>query len=51
VLFDKTGTLTAGRPRLATIEIGPVEEPGAVDQGTLHSALEIAWRNKAKKIS
>ena len=35
VLFDKTGTLTAGRPRLATIEIGPVEEPGAVDQGTL----------------
>ena len=34
VLFDKTGTLTAGRPRLATIEIGPVKEPGAVDQGS-----------------
>jgi heavy metal translocating P-type ATPase len=32
VLCDKTGTLTAGRPRLATINIGPVTEPGAIDQ-------------------
>ncbi len=33
MLFDKTGTLTAGRPRLATIDIGPATEPGAIDQG------------------
>ena len=33
ILFDKTGTLTAGRPRLATIDVGPATEPGAIDQG------------------
>ena len=33
VLFDKTGTLTAGRPRLATIDVGPATEPTAIDQG------------------
>ncbi len=33
ILFDKTGTLTAGRPRLATIDVGPVTEPGAIEQG------------------
>ena len=33
MLFDKTGTLTAGRPRLATIDVGPATEPGAIDQG------------------
>ena len=33
VLFDKTGTLTAGRPRLATIDVGPATEPGAINQG------------------
>jgi heavy metal translocating P-type ATPase len=33
ILFDKTGTLTAGRPRLATIDVGPATEPAAIDQG------------------
>ncbi len=33
ILFDKTGTLTAGRPRLATIDVGPSTEPGAIDEG------------------
>ncbi len=33
VLFDKTGTLTAGRPRLATIDVGPATEPTSFDQG------------------
>ncbi len=33
LLFDKTGTLTAGRPRLATIDVGPASEPAAIDQG------------------
>ncbi len=33
MLFDKTGTLTAGRPRLATIAVGPATDPGAIDQG------------------
>jgi heavy metal translocating P-type ATPase len=33
VLFDKTGTLTAGRPRLATIDVGPATEPGAIEEG------------------
>ncbi len=32
VLFDKTGTLTAGRPHLATIEVGPATEPAALDE-------------------
>jgi heavy metal translocating P-type ATPase len=33
MLFDKTGTLTAGRPKLATVDVGPATEPGAIDQG------------------
>jgi heavy metal translocating P-type ATPase len=33
MLFDKTGTLTAGRPRLATIDVGPATDPTAMDQG------------------
>ncbi len=33
ILFDKTGTLTAGRPRLATIDVGPAADAAAVDQG------------------
>ena len=33
VLFDKTGTLTAGRPRLATIDVGPATDAAALDQG------------------
>ena len=33
ILFDKTGTLTAGRPRLATIDVGPAADGAAVDQG------------------
>jgi heavy metal translocating P-type ATPase len=32
MLFDKTGTLTAGRPKLATIDVGPATEAGAMDQ-------------------
>ncbi len=32
VLFDKTGTLTAGRPRLASIDVGPTTELAAIDQ-------------------
>jgi heavy metal translocating P-type ATPase len=32
MLFDKTGTLTAGRPRLATIDVGPATEPAAIGQ-------------------
>ena len=32
VLFDKTGTLTAGRPRLATIDVGPATDAAAIDQ-------------------
>jgi cation transport ATPase len=39
VLFDKTGTLTAGRPRLATVDVGPATDPGAIDQG---AALRLA---------
>ena len=33
ILFDKTGTLTAGRPRLATIDVGPAADAAAIDQG------------------
>jgi len=33
ILFDKTGTLTAGRPRLATIDVGPATEAVPIDQG------------------
>ena len=33
MLFDKTGTLTAGRPRLATIDVGPATDATALDQG------------------
>ena len=33
ILFDKTGTLTAGRPRLATIDVGPATDGAAIDQG------------------
>ena len=32
ILFDKTGTLTAGRPRLATIDVGPATDAAAIDQ-------------------
>ena len=39
ILFDKTGTLTAGRPRLATVDVGPATDPGAIDQG---AALRLA---------
>lgn len=33
MLFDKTGTLTAGRPRLASIDVGPATDPTTFDQG------------------
>ena len=53
ILFDKTGTLTAGRPRLATIDVGPAQPwpiarptPPPVPAKATHAARSLAPRRR-----
>jgi heavy metal translocating P-type ATPase len=41
ILFDKTGTLTAGRPRIGSIECGPVDASPTGTAGAAHRADDL----------